>query len=85
MPQFTSSELRAHVQRARAEARQVVFSRLAGGFDVNLGLTLPVGGAASLRLLQAVEAADAESHGNVAEGRLAAHLFLAALRSNGAS
>lgn len=85
MPQFTSSELRAHVQRARAEARQVVCSRLAGGVDADLGLTLPVGGAASRRLLQAVAAADAKSHGNVAEGRLAAPLFLAELRSNGAS
>jgi len=84
MPQFTSAELRAHVQRARSEARQVACSQLAGGYNADLGLTLPVGGVASRRLLDAVTAADAKSHGDIAEGKLAAPLFLAELRSNGA-
>jgi hypothetical protein len=45
MPQFKTDELRAHVARAKAECRRVVFGpRLdgGGGFDERLGMTLPV-------------------------------------------
>ena len=85
MPQVRTDELRAHVTRARAECRRVVFHRLGegGGHDPRLGMTLPVGGASAQVLLEQLRAADAASHKGAIEGRLSAGGFLSVLREAG--